>query len=1085
MTHFESVDFDPFAANDDDFPLTEPQREICAATLMSDEANCSYNQCFVLTLHGALSVESLQYALSEIVQRHEALRISIDLVDESQRILSEVAVAPVLTDLSGLEPGERETVIAGIVDRETRTPFDLGAAPLWRAEIVHEAPDRNRFVFTAHHVIVDGWSSTVIFDDLARIYAADRVGLAAELAPAASFRDFVADQQRADILAETDAALNFWAEQYASGVPSFELPLDHARPVYKTYSAGRQVLSIDKAVFDDFRATAAQQGATQFVAMLAAFEVLVGRLTAADDFIIGVPMASQALQENRHLVAHGVNTIPLRCHIDEELTFAEHLRAVRSAFFDAQAHQRLTFGTLVQRLRLPRDPGRMPLVSLFFNDKFSSTFDFGDVVVAGLEMPKAYYNFEFGVTAIDDGDRVVLECEFNADLFDEATVARWLAQYRLLLEQIVAEPTRRLADMSLLSAGERVVLVGDGGVPVVVPRDVTLHAGFARQVAARPDAVAVCADGVGGRVELSYVELDCRAEAVAGCLRGLGVGAGAVVGLRVARGVDVVVGILGILKVGAAYLPLDPLYPVERVGFMLADAGVGVVLTQRGVAGELGGLPVRCVCLDEPLPVVGRDPASPAAQGRGGDLAYVMYTSGSTGQPKGVRVTHRNVLRLFETTIERFGFGPDDVWTLWHSYSFDISVSELWGALLVGGRLVVVDHDTSRDPAAFRGLVERERVSVLSQTPTGFCAFIDVDRVAPRAGFALRYVLLCGEALQLASLAPWFGRYGDDSPQVINMYGPTEATLYVTYRRIAGADLVAGVGSVIGAPLPDIRIYLLDEQGRPVPIGVPGELYIAGAGVAAGYLNRPELNAQRFLTDPFHGGPMYRSGDLARRGAGGELEYLGRIDQQVKIRGFRVELGEIETVIAEHPAVHQVAVIDREDVPGEKKLVAYLVAADAGPSLIADLRQVLHTRLPEYMVPAHFQYLDALPLTTSAKLDRKALPAPTHQRSEPCPFVDPRSTSEALVVAAFSEALRRSDIGVFDNFFDLGGHSLMAARVMANVCESARVELPLRNLFERPTPEQLAAAIDALSWATVSSDRLAFAGSGEREEIEL
>src|SRR6478609_3954559 len=330
----------------------------------------------------------------------------------------------------------------------------------------------------------------------------------------------------------------------------------------------------------------------------------------------------------------------------------------------------------------------------------------------------------------------------------------------------------------------------------------------------------------------------------------------------------------------------------------------------------------------------------------------------------------------------------------------------------------MVDHDTSRDPAAFRALVARERVSVLSQTPTGFSAFIDVDRVAARGVFALRYVLLCGEALQLASLAPWFERYGDAGPQVINMYGPTEATLYVTCRRITGADLAAGVGSVIGSPLPDIRIYLLDEQGRPVPIGEPGELYIAGAGVAAGYLNRPELNAQRFLTDPFHGGPMYRSGDLARRGAGGELEYLGRIDQQVKIRGFRVELGEIETVIAEHPAVHQVAVIDREDVPGEKKLVAYLVAPQAPPALIADLRQSLHTRLPEYMVPAHFQYLDALPLTTSAKLDRKALPAPTHHHSEPCPFMDPRSTTEALVVAAFSEALRRSDIGVFDNFFE-------------------------------------------------------------------
>jgi acyl-CoA synthetase (AMP-forming)/AMP-acid ligase II/acyl carrier protein len=398
---------------------------------------------------------------------------------------------------------------------------------------------------------------------------------------------------------------------------------------------------------------------------------------------------------------------------------------------------------------------------------------------------------------------------------------------------------------------------------------------------------------------------------------------------------------------------------------------------------------------------------------------------------------------------------------------------------------VVVPHGTSRDPATFRALVEREHVTVLSQTPTGFQAFIDADHTAPPGAFTLRYILLCGEALHLQTLQPWFDRYGDHTPQIINMYGPTEATLYVTHQRITQADLAAGAGSIIGTPLPDIRIYLLDAHGQPVPTGVAGELYIAGAGVAAGYLKRPDLNAQRFLPDPFHGGPMYRSGDLARRLGGGELEYLGRIDQQVKIRGFRIELGEIETAIAQHPAISQVAVIDREDTPGDKKLVAYLVAPNAPPTLIADLRQALLTHLPGYMVPAHFHYLDALPLTTSGKLDRKALPTPQPARAQPRDGVGPRSSSETLVVAVFNEVLRRSDVGVLDNFFDLGGHSLMAVRVMASLCETARVELPLRNLFERPTPEQLALAIDALSWTAAGSVPLALAGHGEREEIEL
>ncbi|HKP43747.1 amino acid adenylation domain-containing protein [Mycobacterium sp.] len=1083
-SHYKPVDFDPFAEVEAHFPLTEPQREMCAATLMGDDANCSYNQCFILKLHGPLSVESLHTALADVVRRHAALRISIDLIGESQHVLPDVAVELPLTDLAALDEPERDAAITRIVDRETRTPFDLGAAPLWRAEVIREAPDRHQLVFTAHHVIVDGWSSTVIFDDLAKLYAADRVGLPATLPPAASFREFVDDQQSPAVVAEMDAALEFWAAQYANDVPVFELPLDRTRPVFKTYPAGRQILTIDKALFQAVRAGAAQQGTTPFVALLAAFEVLVARLTSVDDFIIGVPMASQALQENGHLVAHGVNTIPLRCRVDSQQTFAEHLRAARRSFLDAQAHQRLTFGTLVQKLRLPRDPGRMPLVSIFFNDKFNSRFDFGEVTVAGVEMPKAFYNFEFGLTATADGDSVVLESEFNADLFDDSTVARWLAQYRRLLEQVVAEPTVPLAALSLLTPAEHAELVGESPIPTLTTRDATLHAGFARQAAATPQAIALSAETSAGRVQLSYAELDHRAEALATYLRTLGVGANQVVGLRVERSPDVVIGILAILKAGAAYLPLDPLYPTERVAFMLHDAAVHVVLTQRALAGELAALPVDCVCIDEPLPPTPADPP-PAVAGSGQDLAYVMYTSGSTGQPKGVRVTHHNVLRLFAATVPRFGFGPHDVWTLWHSYSFDISVSELWGALLVGGRLVVVPHDASRDPAAFRALLEREHVTVLSQTPTGFQALIDADRSAPPGAFALRYILLCGEALHLQTLQPWFDRYGDHTPQVINMYGPTETTLYVTYQQITQADLTAGAGSIIGMPLPDIRIYLLDTHGQPVPTGVAGELYIAGAGVADGYLKRPELTAQRFVPDPFHGGRMYRSGDLARRLGTGELEYLGRIDQQVKIRGFRIELGEIETTIAQHPAISQVAVIDREDTPGDKKLVAYLVTNTAPPTLTADLRQALHTRLPEYMVPAHFHYLDTLPLTTSGKLDRKALPAPQPANTQPRDIVDPRSSSEALVVAAFNEVLRRSDVGVFDNFFDLGGHSLMAARVMANLCKMARVELPLRNLFERPTPEQLAVAIDALSWTAMGSAPLALAGHGEREEIEL
>ncbi len=584
-----------------------------------------------------------------------------------------------------------------------------------------------------------------------------------------------------------------------------------------------------------------------------------------------------------------------------------------------------------------------------------------------------------------------------------------------------------------------------------------LHERFERQVERTPDAEALAwQDEI-----LSYAQLNRRANLLAHRLRALGVRPDQLVGLHIERGVEMVVGIIGILKAGGAYLPLDPVYPRDRVAFMLEDSGVQVVVTQASLTANLQGTSVSRVLMEE---VRSGPDGNPAPAATAADLAYVIYTSGSTGKPKGALITHHNVMRLFDATAEWFHFGVQDVWTLFHSYAFDFSVWELWGALLYGGRLVVVPHWVSRSPEDFRELLVRERVTVLNQTPSAFRQLVQAELAQPRADMALRYVIFGGEALELQSLRPWFERYGDERPLLVNMYGITETTVHVTYRPIRMADLRSGQGSVIGVPIPDLQLHILSDSGAPVPIGVSGEIYVGGAGVARGYLNRAELSAQRFIPDPFStvgGARLYRTGDLARRLDNGDIEYLGRIDHQVKIRGFRIELGEIESVIAAHPAIAEAAVIAREDTPGDKRLVAYIVAANAPADLLDQVRVRLRAALPEYMVPAHFVGMAALPLTENGKLDRGALPAPDRAVSEG-DYVSPRNPTEETLAAIWAEVLQLERVGIHNNFFELGGHSLLVISVIQQM-RKVGLHISASNLFLAPTIAELATAVKAES----------------------
>ena len=1071
------VDFDPFATaatREVRLPLTESQSEMWTAAAMSREANCSYNQCFAFTFQGPLRVDSLRAALGQVVARHDALRAVIAPDGADQTLRPPFSVELLLTDMSNLDSDAREREWERLLQQECETPFDLAEGPLIRAFAVRESAEQHRFVLTAHHIVCDGWSSAVLFSDLGQLYAADRVGIPAQLGPAASYEEYVAEHISHERVTAAAADEEYWAAQYPDGAPVLDLPLSGPRPPTKTYGSGRLDLQIDEELYAAIKQTGARSGATLFAMLLAAYEALVCRLSGQSDFVVGVPFAEQPQLENSTLVAHCVNTVPLRARLDPAAPFTEHLRTVRDELAQAQDHSRLTFGSLVRRLQVPRDPSRTPLVGMTFSiDKIGTPFDFGDVTITSLTTPKSYSNFELQVNAVDSGSDLLLECDYNADLFDEPTIRRWLSHYETLLRGVVARPDDAVAGLPLVSEDERSSLLGEG--VSVFEAAGCLHERFEERVRLGPDRVAVACDGE----SLTYSELNQRANGLAWRLQSLGVGPDVLVGLRTERSLDLVVGVLGILKAGGAYLPLEPAYPQERVQFMLDDSGVEVVVTETAFASDLESTSARLVLLDrerdeaEQAPDTGVTPEN---------LAYVIYTSGSTGKPKGVLISHSNVTRLFDATEGWFEFGPDDVWTLFHSYAFDFSVWELWGALLYGGRLVVVPYLVSRSPEDFRELLLREQVTVLNQTPSAFRQLIQADADAgPPATTALRYVIFGGEALELASLRPWIERHGDRQPQLVNMYGITETTVHATYRPITLDDLESGTGSVIGVPIPDLRLLLLDPHGAPAPVGVPGEIHVGGAGVARGYLNRDQLTAERFLPDPYssNGGKLYRSGDLARRLENGELEYLGRIDDQVKLRGYRIELGEIEAVLTGHPDVTECAVIAREDIPGDKRLVAYVVADRATTD---DLRTHLKRHLPDYMIPAQFTQLPKLPLTANGKVDRNALPAPDHEASGArAQHVAPRTPTESRIAAIWGEALGIPSPGIHDNFFEVGGHSLKAAEIVTKLRSALKVDVGMRHLFEQPTIAGLAEIVDVLAVAAAGG---APDGS-EREEIEI
>jgi amino acid adenylation domain-containing protein len=1039
------VDFDPFADTSNvTLPLTPQQSEVWVESQMGPEASCAFNQCFVLHLRGPLSVASMQNALDLVVSRHAALRACFDKEGNEQRILPAREVKLTFEDVIGLGEMQRQEAIEQILDRETREPFDLVNGPLLRAKVVREAADSHRLILTVHHIVCDGWSSSVLFSDLAASYVADRFGLEARLAEPMSYEEYVTG-----VLGRTDAAADeaYWLEQLTGELPNLDLPLDHKRPATRSRNGARETLRIESDVYKQIKAVGARRGATLFQTLLAAFEVLMFRLSGQDDLVLGIPIAGQSELENGHLVAHCVATLPLRCRVDPNATFTQFLKHLRTTFLEGQAHPQVTFGSLLSKLTIERDTSRPALVSVVFNiDRIGAAFDFGDLSLERVEAPKRFVTFDLNVNVVDNGASLAIECEYNSDILEAATVRRWLGHFHALLDTVTRNPEVTVARIDILGDEDRRrILVDWNQTDLPLPATQVMHRLVEQQVDRTPDAEAVLA----ADARLTYRELDKRANRLARHLRACGAGPGDIVGICLTRTSELIVALLAVLKTGAAYVPLDPTYPVDRIGFMLQDARAKVHVTRAELDRLLAGADVARVVLDHDGQTIAREDDSRLdIDVRADDLAYVLYTSGSTGKPKGVAVEHRNAAAFItwaQSVFDQLQIAGVLAAT---SICFDLSIFEIFFPLASGGRVIVAEN-----AIALAQLPARNEVTLLNTVPSAGAELVRVGGIPA----SVETINLAGEPLSTSLVDALYAT--GTVRRVYDLYGPTEDTTYSTYtfRR-------PGEPATIGRPIANGRVYILDRFMNPVPVGVPGEIYLGGNGVARGYLNRPELTAERFIVDPFlpnSAGRLYRTGDLARYRSDGNIEYLGRIDNQVKVRGFRIELGEIEAALAACPGVADAAVIAREDTPGDKRLVAYVVADGERDGFVESLASALSRQLPTYMVPGHFVVLPALPRNANGKLDRRALPLPD---SAPLPIAHgmalPRSQTEEAIAAIWRQVLRRTAVDCAEDFFRIGGHSLLATQVASRIRDVFQVELPVTLLFQHRTVQSLAHHID-------------------------
>lgn len=1060
------VEFDPFAGPpiQRTVPTTESQREVIAASEMGAAANCAYVESVSLVLDGKLDRGALTRALQALVQRHESLRSVISASGTRMVVFERSELDIPYSDLSTLDADARTIELEAIAEQDMTRPFDLVHGPLFRVVLIRTGDEEHVLRMSGHHAVLDGWSLGILMAEASELYNAHLAGTAPQLPPAVPFSSYVLASTDFAKSADQTTVEKYWTELYKGAIPRLDLPVDHQRPRQKTFNGHRLDLQLAPDLVLGLKSVATRNGASFVTTLLTAFEVFLHKLTGESDIVTGLPAAGQSDLDMKHLVGHCVNLLALRSFVDDDTSFDAHLKQRRTAVLDALDHQKYTFGTLLQKLKVPREPGRIPLVPVVFN--IDMDMDDG-VAFTGLthrfvSNPRHFENFELFLNATGQKDRLVLEWSYNTDLFDEATVHGWMAQFSELIGRInrhAALPIGTLIGEDNIGEEAAMPLSAWHGTRTDIPRDCGMATLFEEIVAAHGKNVAlVAAEG-----DLTYAQLHTRVLSIASVLQELGVKPGNPVGICTDRCTDMVAAMLAILRCGAAFVPIDPSYPTERLDYMIRDTEVEVLLTQRHLKDALPKHSARTILLEDTR----NAPASTSPPlGGPGSPAYIMYTSGSTGEPKGVVVPHRAVIRLVRAQ-NFLPFGPGLTFLQLSNISFDASTLELWGALLNGARLVLQPQQKPTLQEII-GAIHEYKVTTVWLTAGLFNLLVD-EHVEGLRG--LKHILTGGDVLSVPHVKRALRVVGPGI--LINGYGPTENTTFTCCHAIDDEQAIKA-RVPIGRPVNNTTVHILDEAMRPVRTGEKGELYAGGEGVALGYWHRPELTAERFVDDPFSGAPgakLYRTGDLVRWLPDGSIDFIGRADGQVKVRGFRVELGEIESVIGDLPEVKDRAVIVRNDLPGEKQLVAYIVPNDrsgstegvaAQEALISMVREHLRNTLPGHMIPTAFVLLAELPLTANGKVDKRALPLPElRSQTLAVKHVAPRNPKEEFLASLWSELLATPNIGIHDNFFDLGGHSLIGIQLLARVNEHFGKSLSLNTLFQAPTIAEYAILLES------------------------